>query len=210
MIPRVKICGVRTVAEALHAARAGADAVGLNFYRKSPRYVSLAEAEAIVAALPPFVTAVGLFVDAPEEWVRQAADRCRLGAVQLHGDTPGWGLGRPVIRAIQVRGPESLAVLARLDGDAVLLDGHDADLRGGTGRGFDLGLVAEARRQTGGRAIVLAGGLTPETVAAAVRAARPNAVDVTSGVESAPGVKDPERVSRFIAAARAALEGVRL
>ena len=199
---RVKICGVRTVAEALHAARAGADAIGLNFYRGSPRYLPPAEAEAIVAALPPFVTSVGLFVDAPEEWVRQVADRCRLGAVQLHGAGPARGLGRPVIRAVQVRGLQSLAVLAGLDGDAVLLDGHAEGLRGGTGRSFDLGLVAEARRLAGGRPVILAGGLTPETVADAIRTARPDGVDVASGVESAPGVKDPARVTRFVAAAK--------
>ncbi|HEY8370942.1 MAG TPA: phosphoribosylanthranilate isomerase [Thermodesulfobacteriota bacterium] len=208
---RVKICGVRTVEEARQAAWAGADAVGLNFYRRSPRYLPPAEAEAVVAALPPFVTAVGLFVDAPLEWVRQVAERCRLGAVQLHGGEPAVGLGRPVIRAIQVDGEAALERLDRLDGDAILLDGYAERLRGGTGRRFDWALVAEARRRAGGRPIILAGGLTPETVAEAVRIARPDAVDVASGVESAPGVKDPDKVVRFVRAARGALvEGARL
>jgi phosphoribosylanthranilate isomerase len=199
---RVKICGVRTVEEARQAAAAGADAVGLNFYRKSPRHLSPAAAEAIVAALPPFVTAVGLFVDAPAPWVRQVVERCRLGAVQLHGEGPGAGFGRPVIRALQISGEASLEILDRLEGDAILLDGHIEGLRGGTGRCFDWSLVAEARRRAGGRPIILAGGLTPETVAEAVRLARPDAVDVASGVESAPGVKDPDKVARFVRAAK--------
>jgi phosphoribosylanthranilate isomerase len=205
---RVKVCGVRTPAEARLAAEAGADAVGINFYRRSPRYVSPLDAEAIVAALPPFVTAVGLFVDAPTEWVRQVADRCRLSAVQLHGDMPDGPFGRPVIRAVQLRGAESLARLERLRGDALLLDAFAEGLRGGTGLRADLALVAEARRRAGGRPIILAGGLTPETVAEAVRAARPDAVDVASGVESAPGVKDPEKVARFVTAARLALDAI--
>lgn len=204
---RVKICGVRTVEEARQAAAAGADAIGLNFYRPSPRYLSPADAEAVVAALPPFVTAVGLFVDAPADWVRQVAERCRLGAVQIHGGGPAAGLGRPVIRALQVGGEASLDVLDRLEGDAVLLDGHTEGLRGGTGRRFDWSLVAEARRRARGRPIILAGGLTPETVAEAVRVAQPDAVDVASGVESAPGVKDPDKVVRFVRAAKSVLFG---
>ncbi len=202
---RVKICGVRTVEEARWAALAGADAIGLNFYRRSPRYVSPQEAEAIVAALPPFVSAVGLFVDAPREWVQQVADGCGLAALQFHGIAPSGRFGRPVIRALQVRGPESLAAIPALEGDALLLDGHAPGLAGGTGRRFDWRLAAEARRFAAGRPIVLAGGLTPETVAEAVRLARPDAVDVSSGVESAPGVKDPDRVARFVRAAKAAL-----
>ncbi len=198
MTVRVKICGVRTLLEARQAAAAGADAVGLNFYRKSPRYVSPADAEAIVAGLPPFVTAVGLFVDAPDAWIRQVADRCRLGAIQIHGEGRGSGFGRPVVRGLQISSEASLAALARLEGDAILVDGHAEGLRGGTGRRFDWSLVGEARRRAGGRPIILAGGLTPETVGEAVRLARPDGVDVASGVESAPGVKDPEKVMRFV------------
>jgi phosphoribosylanthranilate isomerase len=205
---RVKICGVRTPAEARQAAAAGADAVGLNFYRPSPRYVSPAEAEAIVAALPPFVSAVGVFVDAPADWVRLVADRCRLSVVQLHGGAVGEAFGRPVVRAVQLRGPESLAALDRLDGDGILVDTWADGLRGGTGRRLDPALVAEARRRAGGRPLVLSGGLTPETVAEAVRAVRPDGVDVASGVESSPGVKDPEKVARFVAAAKHALDSL--
>lgn len=207
---RVKICGVRTAAEARHAARVGADAVGLNFHPRSPRYVAPGDAEAIVAALPPFVAAVGVFVDARAEWVRQVAERFRLTAVQFHGIAPAGGFGRPVIRALQVRGPESLDAIERLVAggdpfDALLLDGHAGGLAGGTGRAFDWRLAVEARRLAAGRSIVLAGGLTPETVAEAIRLARPDAVDVASGVESAPGVKDPDSVARFIQAAKGAL-----
>ncbi len=191
--------------EARWAAQAGADAIGLNFYRRSPRYVSPRDAETIVAALPPFVWAVGLFVDARADWVRQVADRCRLAALQFHGTAPTGGFGRPVIRAIQVSGPESLEALRSLEGDILLLDGHAAGLAGGTGRPFDWHLVGAARRLAAGRPIVLAGGLTPETVAEAVRLARPDAVDVASGVESALGVKDPDKVARFVRAAKAAL-----
>jgi phosphoribosylanthranilate isomerase len=199
---RVKICGVRTVAEARQAAEAGADAVGLNFYRKSPRYVAPAEAEAIVAALPPFVAAVGLFVDAPADFVRVIADRCRLAALQLHGDMPGHGFGRPVIRAVTLASPADLDRVGHADGDALLLDAQVEGLRGGTGRRIDPSLVLEARRRAGGRAIVLAGGLTPDNVAEAVRLLAPDAVDVASGVESSPGVKDAEKVALFVTAAK--------
>ncbi|HWP34360.1 MAG TPA: phosphoribosylanthranilate isomerase [Thermodesulfobacteriota bacterium] len=199
---RVKICGVRTVAEALQAAEAGADAIGLNFWRRSPRYVEPAAAERIVAALPPFVAAVGVFVGAPAEWIRQVAERCRLAALQLHGEVPAGTLGRPVIRPLQVRGRESLEAIPRLAGDWLLLDGHAEGLPGGTGRRFDWRLALEARALAGGRPIILAGGLTPETVAEAVALARPDAVDVASGVESAPGVKDPDKVARFVRAAK--------
>lgn len=210
MIVRVKICGIRTVDEARHAASVGADAIGFNFHPRSPRYVAPRDAEAIVAALPPFVAAVGVFVDANGDWVRRVADRCRLAALQFHGIAPPGGFGRPVIRALQVRGPDSLGAIERLvaDGspcDLLLLDGYAEGLAGGTGRGFDWRLAAEARRLAGGRPIVLAGGLTPETVTEAIRLARPDAVDVASGVESAPGVKDPDKVARFVRAAKGAL-----
>ncbi len=204
MLVRVKICGVTSVADARAAADAGADAVGLMFYERSPRRVDLDTAAAIGRALPPFVVRVGVFVDAAEAFIHEAAARCGLSALQLHGDeTPDFcrRFALPVIKAFRIRGPESLRALAAYDTAAWLLDSYVPGHPGGTGARFNWELV---RGVPSGTPIILAGGLTPENVADAVRRTRPYAVDVSSGVESAPGRKDPARMRAFVAAARAA------
>lgn len=200
---RVKICGVTRLADALHAARLGADAIGLNFFPRSPRCVSVEVAAEIAAALPASVCAVGVFVDADRDHIALVADRVGLGAIQFHGDEPpalcgGWSC--KTIKAIRVDGPQGLAAAARYGVDYVLADAHVAGQHGGTGRRVPLAWLTGVPTER----LILAGGLTPDTVAEAIRAVHPAAVDVASGVESAPGIKDPEKVERFIANARTA------
>jgi phosphoribosylanthranilate isomerase len=200
---RVKICGVTRIADALHAARAGADAVGLNFYERSPRYVSVETAAAIAAALPAEVCKVGVFVDASRDEIAAIADRVGLDAIQFHGAEAralceGWR--RKTIKAVRVDGPQALAAAADYPVDFLLADAFVVDQPGGTGQRVPLEWLAGVPRER----LILAGGLTPDTVADAVRLAHPAAVDVASGVESAPGIKDPEKVTRFIANARTA------
>lgn len=196
--PRVKICGITTVEDGLHAVRCGADALGLVFYAKSPRYVTAEQARRIIAALPPLVTTVGLFVNHPAQEITEIAHFCGLDVLQLHGDEtpeqcqlPPWR----VIKALRVRDQQSLADLASYQVSGMLLDAWQADSYGGTGHRFNWQLAVQAAQQ---RPIILAGGLSPSNVAEAVRKVRPYAVDVSSGVESAPGRKDPELVAAFI------------
>jgi phosphoribosylanthranilate isomerase len=198
---KVKICGVTRPEDALAAVRLGADALGFNFWPRSKRYLPPAEARAIVRSLPPFVTAVGLFVDATVDEVRRAVDASWVVLAQLHGDeTPELCLAMPlpVLKAIRVADASSLAQLASYEVRGFILDAP-SDGYGGSGKVLDWSLVAEVAREM---PIVLAGGLTPENVAEAVRTVRPWAVDVASGVESAPGVKDEEKMRRFIEAAK--------
>jgi len=198
---RVKICGITRVEDALLAVRLGADALGFNFWPESKRYVSPSAASAIVARLPPFVTSVGVFVNQPEAELRAIAAESGVQVFQLHGDEPPDLCSRlplPVIKAIAVDEVRTLSRLLSYEVSAFLLDTPSRGF-GGSGVPFDWSLaegVSEAAP------VVLAGGLTPENVAEAIRAVRPYAVDVASGVESAPGVKDPARLARFIAAAR--------
>ena len=204
---RVKICGITNLDDALRAADAGADALGFIFVEGTPRYVTPAAAAAIVAGLPPFVCPVGVFWDHAPEHVAAVVDECGLGAVQLHGAEPPEhvaAMPRPVLKTIKVREPDDLAQMDRYKPAAFLLDSH-ARWSEGEARApiaWTLARSAAAR----GR-VILAAGLTPETVAEAVHVARPWGVDVNSGVEAAPGRKDPAKVARFIRAARAAAEG---
>ncbi|ACL67516.1 Phosphoribosylanthranilate isomerase [Anaeromyxobacter dehalogenans 2CP-1] len=200
--PRVKICGVTRLEDALEAARLGADAVGFNFWPRSKRYVPPATARALVAALPPFVTAVGVFVDPTREELLAAVAASGVQVAQLHGDEPPElleGLPFPVVKAIRVGGPEALDQLARYPAAAGFLLDSASPGYGGSGVAFDWALAARAAERT---AVVLAGGLTPANVADAIRAVRPWAVDVASGVESAPGVKDRQLMARFVRAAK--------
>jgi phosphoribosylanthranilate isomerase len=154
--------------------------------------------------LPSDVTPVGLFVDAPLDDVRRTADFCGIRTVQLHGQEPPeycQNVGLEVIKAIRVKGAESLSVLNDYEVKAFLLDSYSADTHGGTGKTFDHDLVAQAKAS--GHLIVVAGGLTPETVASVVQRTKPYGVDVASGVESAPGIKDPPKVRAFIERAKA-------
>lgn len=197
----VKICGITRIEDADAAVEAGANAVGFVFWPKSPRFVDPFRARAIAAALPPFVTAVGLFVNQPAEYVNGVASLVRLGAVQLHGDeTPqdGARIQRPIIKACGLTAEDAAeggnhqpsaaaAVTLWPRSVTLLLDAHDPDKRGGTGRTIDWNGAA---RIAASRRTILAGGLTPDNVADAIARVRPFGVDVSSGVERAPGIKD--------------------
>lgn len=203
---RIKICGLTNLADALGAVEAGADALGFVFHPPSPRYVRPEEAREIVRRLPPFVARVGVFVDAEADRVEEIARRVGLDTLQLHGkETPEYcarfGAFR-VVKAFRMDGPAALGRLKAFEPYAWLLDSYVPGVLGGTGQTFNWDLACEAVR-LGGR-VLLAGGLVPDNVARAVAAVRPYAVDVSSGVESAPGRKDPVRMREFVAAARGA------
>jgi phosphoribosylanthranilate isomerase len=202
---KVKICGITNLPDALAAAEAGADALGFVFYEASPRRVSIEAAAGLIRQLPPFVVKVGLFVNAPEELVVRAIGECGLNLLQFHGDeSPDYCLqfGLMSMKAFRIRDAASLEALPDYHTDAWLLDAYSPDQPGGTGETFNWGLAVEAQRW--GRPIFLAGGLTPDNVAEAVRRVRPYAVDVSSGVEAAPGKKDHAKVQAFIQAAKQA------
>jgi phosphoribosylanthranilate isomerase len=201
---KVKICGITTVADGLMAAEAGADALGFVFYEKSPRHLQPDEAAEIIKNLPPFVQVVGLFVNSPIDYVNAVADRCRLDMVQLHGDEqPEYcsGVNRRIIKAFRIKDAASLAPLKQFRVAGHLLDAYSQKAYGGTGTTFDWGTAAEAAKTN---RIILAGGLDPDNVAEAIRRVCPYAVDVSSGVEISPGIKDREKVTEFIRRAKAA------
>lgn len=209
MPTRVKICGITRREDAELAVELGAAALGFNFYPPSPRYIAPAAAQAIIRKLPPFVTPVGVFANETDgEHVAGLARQAGLSVVQLHG--PGFPKLDGVlsdfslIRAVTVGPDFDFEALGKLQAHAFLLDAYDPELLGGTGKTFRWGLAREAKRYG---VIILAGGLTPENVAQAVKEARPYAVDVASGVESAPGVKDPGRLRSFFAAVEEANRG---
>jgi phosphoribosylanthranilate isomerase len=204
---KVKICGLTNAPDALAAAQAGADALGFVFYDQSPRRVSVEAAAAIIPSLPPFIVKVGVFVNAPEDLVFRAIRQCGLNLLQFHGDeSPEYCLqfGLMSMKAFRIRDAASLDALPNYKTDSWLLDAFAPDKLGGTGHTFNWDLAIAAQKL--GRPIFLAGGLTPENVAEAVRRVRPYAVDVSSGVESVPGKKDHAKVKAFISAAKAASE----
>lgn len=197
---KVKICGLTNLDDALAAVEAGADALGFVF-APSPRRVDPETVRTVVHRLPPFVTTVGVFVDRSVEEINEIVDFCRLGAVQLHGaenETEASRIRAGVIRVVRMGGPDGFDENLR-PGAALLLDAYHPELKGGTGLTFDWSLAADAARK---RRIILAGGLTPENAAEAVRTVRPYAVDVSSGVEAEPGRKDHEKLERFIHAVK--------
>jgi len=203
MNTRVKICGITNPADAQAVVEAGADALGFNFYGKSPRCISLKTAVEMSKRLPPFVMRVGVFVNAPEDFILRAIGECNLTMLQFHGDEPPefcTQFGLMSMKAFRIRDEKSLAELPKYQTDAYLLDAYSAEARGGTGEKFNWDLAIEAQKF--GKPIFLAGGLTPENVADAVRKVRPFGVDVSSGVEISPGKKDHAKVKAFIAAAR--------
>ncbi len=202
---RVKICGITRVEDGRRAAELGADAIGLVFYAPSPRHVAVERAAAIAAALPPFVSKVGLFVDAEEAEIRHVLARVPLDYLQFHGDEPPEfcaRFGRPFLKALRMReGCDVIDYAARYPAAAgLLLDAYREGVPGGTGETFDWARIPRGLPLP----LVLAGGLTPGNVAGAVRAARPWAVDVSGGVEASPGVKDAGKMAAFIRAAKAA------
>jgi phosphoribosylanthranilate isomerase len=199
MRTRVKICGITRVEDGLAAARLGADAIGLVFYARSPRAVSIPQAQALVGALPPFVTSVGLFVDAAPEEIRRVLAAVPLDLLQFHGNEPPAacrGYGRPYIKVVHMAEDTDLAGLARPYDDAagILVDTYVKGVPGGTGQVFDWSRLPAALACP----MILAGGLTPDNVAAAVTQVRPWAVDVSGGVEAAPGIKVAAKIAAFI------------
>ena len=205
---RVKICGITCTEDARVAAAAGADALGFVFVKDSPRFVDPEEARRIIAGLPPFVCPVGVFVDETVDAVGTFCRFCGIQAAQLHGDeTPEQCLDLqvrmkiPVIKAFRLKGQEDLDRMSRYRVQGYLLDTWDPSKRGGTGQPADWGLAAQA---CASGPILLAGGLNPENVRAACARVRPYGVDVSSGVEIAPGRKDGDRVRAFMRAVRKA------
>jgi phosphoribosylanthranilate isomerase len=199
---RVKICGITRLDDALHAVRAGADALGFVFHEASPRYLNPEQATSIIGALPPFVQAVGLFVNADSEFVNATADQCRLDLVQLHGDeTPEYCelIRRRVIKAFRVKAPTSIEPIKNYRVAGILLDAYSPKAYGGTGLTFNWEIALAAGKFG---PVILAGGLNPDNVRQAVEKVAPYGVDVSGGVEAAPGRKDPEKVTEFIRRAK--------
>jgi phosphoribosylanthranilate isomerase len=202
---RSKICGITRIEDALAAVEAGADAIGFVFYAKSPRAVSVQQARAIIRALPPFVTTVGLFVNASRCELGEILDAVPLDLLQFHGDEAveaceGWH--RPYIKALRVKAGDDIAaaVDAYPSASGVLLDTYVEGVPGGTGEAFDWSLIPQSLSKP----LILAGGLTPENVADAVTRVKPYAVDVSGGVEASKGIKDHAKVRAFIDAVRKA------
>ena len=199
---RVKVCGITAVADALMVSAAGVDAVGLVFYPKSKRNLSMAQAAEICRVLPPFVTTVGLFLDAEADFVREVLAAVPLDVLQFHGsETPDYcrQFPRPYLKAVGMKGLAASGGFAAYaerypDAQGFLVDSHAPGAAGGTGETFDWTQVP----QDYPKPIILAGGLTPENVAEAIRTSRVYAVDVSSGVEAAPGVKDAAKVAAFM------------
>ena len=203
MRTRIKICGITSVEDALAAAQLGADAIGLVFYPPSPRYVEVEQAAEIAAALPPFVTTVGLFVNADEQTISEVVSRVRIDLIQFHGNECKDYCGlhqRPYLKAVRMSDEVDLdkQMTDYAQARALLLDTYKAGVPGGTGEQFNWDRVPAHLADK----IILAGGLTPENVKDAIAQVHPYAVDVSGGVESAPGKKDKEKMARFIEAAR--------
>ena len=203
MSTRIKICGITNVEDGVAAAEAGADMIGLMFYERSPRHISFATAAEVSRALSPFIVKVGVFVNPDEDTVMRAINDCGVTLLQFHGEeTPGFctQFGVMSMKAFRIKDAASLEALPNYPTDAWLLDAYSPDAHGGTGAKFNWELAIEAKNL--GRPIFLAGGLTPENVGDAVQTVQPFGVDVSSGVESAPGKKNHAKVRAFIQAVR--------
>jgi phosphoribosylanthranilate isomerase len=199
---RVKVCGITNIEDALAAVEAGADALGFVFVPGTPRYLTANEARNIIAALPPLVTKVGVFMNAPSDEVLETCSTAGLDIVQLHGsESPDYcdSLALPVIKTVRMKDKSSLTTMPEFRVAAFLLDTYIEGVPGGTGLSFDWNL-AQSALSFG--PIILSGGLKPENVKEAIRMARPYAVDVSSGVESSPGHKDHNRLLAFVRAAK--------
>jgi len=200
---KVKVCGMTSLKDALVAVEGGADAVGFIFYKKSPRSVTMKTVREIVLELPPFVDTVGVFVDETAEQVNKIADYCNLDIIQLHGDeSPTYckKIRRKVIKAFRIKDMQSVKKISNFQVSGFLLDTFSEKLHGGTGKVFDWNLALPAKKFG---PVIMAGGLTPNNVQQAVRQIRPYGVDVCSGVESEPGIKDHKKVRAFLKNANA-------
>ena len=200
---KVKVCGMTSLKDTLVAVEEGADAVGFIFYKKSPRSVTMKTVREIVLELPPFVDTVGVFVDETAEQINKIADYCNLDIIQLHGDeSPTFckKIRRKVIKAFRIKDMQSVKKLSSFQVSGFLLDTFSENLHGGTGKVFDWNLALPAKKFG---PVIMAGGLTPNNVQQAVRQIRPYGVDVCSGVESEPGIKDHKKVRAFLNNAKA-------
>lgn len=196
---KVKICGMTQLKDAVYAVEQGADAVGFIFYKKSPRSVTMKGVKEIISKLPPLVDTVGVFVNETSDRVNKIADYCGLDMVQLHGDeSPAFcrKIRRRVIKACRVENLQSIKQLEKYPVSGFLLDTFSENTHGGTGKTFDWNLALPAKKIG---PVILAGGLTPGNVRQALNRVRPYGVDVCSGVEKSPGIKDPEKVRSFMA-----------
>lgn len=203
MNPKVKICGITNLEDALAAVDAGADALGFMFYESSPRCVPPQTVAEIVRELPPFVAKVGVFVNASAQTIRRTVEACGVDTLQLHGDEPPEfcrQFGIKTIKAFRMLDRNSLQTVTAYDRETWLLDAYVPGKLGGTGERFNWELASAAAKL--GRRIILAGGLTPANVGDAVRQVRPYGVDVSSGVESFPGKKNPAKIREFVKAAK--------
>lgn len=199
---KVKVCGTTRLKDALLAVECGADAIGFIFYKKSPRAVTATTAKDICAKLPPFVNRVGVFVNETAEKINRIVERCGLDVVQLHGDespTLCKKIKCRVIKAVRVKDATSLKAMSRYEVSGFLLDTYKEDQWGGTGKVFDWELAARAKKYG---PVIIAGGLNPRNVKAAIQKVQPYGVDVSSGVEQSPGIKDPKKLKMFLKAVR--------
>ncbi len=200
---KIKICGNTNLEDAKKAAELGADALGFIFFKKSPRDISSADAKKIISSLPPFVQTVGVFVNETVDKVNRTVEYCKLDGVQLHGDeSPAYCKkirARTVLKAIRVKDLESVSGLDRFPVSGFLLDAHSDSAHGGTGQTFDWTLALKAKRSG---PVIVAGGLSPSNVFRAINQIRPYGVDVCSGVEAYPGVKDLAKLEAFFQAVR--------
>lgn len=207
---RVKICGITSTADALAAVEAGADALGFVFYENSPRHITPEKAAEIITHLPPFISRVGLFVDASADVIFATIAATRIDTIQLHGEESPEFCGQFVtttLKAIRMQGAKSLKNLNHYPVSAILLDSFVPGQAGGTGAKFDWNLALEAKRC--GKPIILAGGLKPDNVVEAIQSVNPFAVDVSSGVETSPGKKDIRKMRDFVRAAHGAMGRLR-
>ncbi len=199
---RVKVCGITNSEDAFCAVQLGASALGFVFYEKSPRFISPKEAREVISRIPPFVTKVGVFVNAEADYLREAKDIAGFDVYQFHGDeTPEFcaAFGENYIKAVRVKNAESLDAVELYDTDAFLFDAYSPDAYGGTGESFSWDVLS--RRKLEDKFVILSGGLNSDNVRDAIQTVNPYAVDVSSGVESSPGIKNHLELKRFMEAA---------
>jgi phosphoribosylanthranilate isomerase len=200
---KIKICGITNPSDAETVVEAGADALGFMFFKESPRFVTAEKAKAIIREVPPFISKVGVFVNASRDEILRTVEQTGIDTLQFHGDEAPEacrGFGLKTIKAFRVQGKDMLQIMPRFDVDAWLLDSYVAGERGGTGRTFNWDLAVHANSL--GTPIILAGGLTPTNIARAVAQVDPYGVDVCSGVEASRGKKDAKLIAAFIQSAR--------
>lgn len=199
---KVKICGTTSLKDAFLAVESGADAIGFIFYKMSPRNISQKEAKEIILQLPPFIETVGVFVNETSDKINRIAEQCKLNSIQLHGEeSPALcrRVKRKVIKAFRVKDADSLKSIASYDVSGFLLDSYNGGSKGGTGQVFDWNLALRVKKQG---PVILAGGLNPYNVFTAIHRVKPYGVDVCSGVEKSPGIKDHEKIREFIKSVR--------